>query len=969
MERQAVSPEPIKPTLDNLAYVVNNYPIIDNHAHNLLLPSHIDTVPFESITSEAQGRALRDTYKSLPHLRAVRQLRQLYKCADDATWEEVQEQRLEWLRTDPEALYERCFSGMHALLIDDGLAGADKVYDYTWHDRCTKAPSKRIVRIETVAEQLMQKLLEDATEEDLDDAKYLTDTWLAFTEDFEEEIKDAIRDGDVAGFKTVICYRTGLDVEADYVRAAKEVGVPFERYVARCIRKRKYRIERKPLNDYLVLRTLEILSDELPQPDGFSKPLQLHTGLGDNDINLRESNPAYLQPLIENYSHVPFVLLHSAYPYTRQGGYLATVYKHVYLDLGEVFPMVSRGGQKAILRQSLELVPGSKLLYSTDGHWFPETFWLANIQFREVWLDLLTEYVNEGELTPHQGINLTKDLLFNNSNLLYKLNYQADFKEMEEPPKALAWRPQSNSPAVPTPLPIRPKFLDEEQQIESPIFPPPPKAPQIYETKLFEDFMKTNPNIKFFYIQWLDYMATTRARVIPVKEFERLIRAGDRIGISKGNMGTLQDDTLTSLANPVGQIYVEPDLRSLRPTHPRDPLPAATVLSYWRDEEGHPLPSCPRTNLEVVLNDLQFNHGISLRCGFEIEVTFLKSDKSNTGNPAPLTTNHAWGSHTPQDWLCLSILAEITDSLSDIGIEVQQFHSESGPGQYEFVLAPQPALRAVDALIQARQVVSQIAALHDLRATLHPKPLGDTGAGTAAHVHISLDDAHKDKEHAFFVEGVLSHLPALCAFTMPETDSYARVKDDIWTGGTWVAWGTQNRETPLRKVEAGRWEVRCLDGFANMYFALGAIMTAGILGLRSARGGVSSPPPAVIPPPTIASPPPAGYPLPPPSARSASPPPRIATPDFPSTPLSLLPQDVRVNPSQLSQEERLQYGITQALPRSLESALSALETDMELREALPRGLVEDYLVMKGAEMEMLGKMEDGERRAWLVDRY
>jgi hypothetical protein len=53
-----------------------------------------------------------------------------------------------------------------------------------------------------------------------------------------------------------------------------------------------------------------------------------------------------------------------------------------------VFPMVSRDGQTAILRQALELVPGSKLLYSSNGHWFPETYWLANTQFREVWLDV-----------------------------------------------------------------------------------------------------------------------------------------------------------------------------------------------------------------------------------------------------------------------------------------------------------------------------------------------------------------------------------------------------------------------------------------------------------------------------------------------------------------------------------------------------------------------------------------------------
>jgi hypothetical protein len=234
----------------------------------------------------------------------------------------------------------------------------------------------------------MENIVSDATEKDLKHASFLPDTWVQFTDDFEREIQEAIQDNDIAGFKTVICYRTGLDVEPDYQQAAKDVGLPFERYVEKAIRKRKYRIERKALNDYLVLRTLEILSERLPDPDGFSKPLQFHTGLGDNDINLREANPAFLQPLIEGYSRVPFVLLHSAYPYTREAGYLATVYKHVYLDVGEVFPMVSRDGQKEILRQSLELVPGSKLLYSTDGHWFPETFWLANKQFREVWLEV-----------------------------------------------------------------------------------------------------------------------------------------------------------------------------------------------------------------------------------------------------------------------------------------------------------------------------------------------------------------------------------------------------------------------------------------------------------------------------------------------------------------------------------------------------------------------------------------------------
>lgn len=379
---------PPKPTIDNLRHVVNNFPIIDNHAHNIIQPALANTIPFESVTSEAQGRALRDTFKSLPHLRAARQLRQLYECPSDADWEELLEQRMEWLRSNPERLNQHCFQGVHALLIDDGLASPEKVLPYHWHDRYTKAPSKRVVRIETVAERLMESILNGVSSDELDDASFYTNTWVTLTEEFEREIQEAIQDPQVAGFKTVICYRTGLDMEPDYERAARGVGLPFERYVERCVRKKKYRIERKDLNDYLVLRTLEILSENVPYLDAISKPLQLHTGLGDNDIELLKSNPAHLQPVIENYTNVPFVLLHSAYPYTREAGYLATVYKNVYLDVGEVFPMVSRDGQKAILRQSLEITPGSKLLYSSDGHYFPETYWLANLQFREVWLDV-----------------------------------------------------------------------------------------------------------------------------------------------------------------------------------------------------------------------------------------------------------------------------------------------------------------------------------------------------------------------------------------------------------------------------------------------------------------------------------------------------------------------------------------------------------------------------------------------------
>lgn len=67
-----------------------------------------------------------------------------------------------------------------------------------------------------------------------------------------------------------------------------------------------------------------------------SRVVQFHTGLGDNDITLTLSSPAHLQPIIKAHPEANIVLLHSSYPYTREAGYLAGVYRNVYLDFGEV---------------------------------------------------------------------------------------------------------------------------------------------------------------------------------------------------------------------------------------------------------------------------------------------------------------------------------------------------------------------------------------------------------------------------------------------------------------------------------------------------------------------------------------------------------------------------------------------------------------------------------------------------------
>jgi predicted TIM-barrel fold metal-dependent hydrolase len=131
------------------------------------------------------------------------------------------------------------------------------------------------------------------------------------------------------------------------------------------------------MNSYLVHKTASIIQST---PSRHKKPLQFHTGLGDNDITLTTSSPSHLQEFIRLYPTVPIVLLHASYPWTKEAGYLASVYENVYADIGEVFPFLSKQGQVNVVKEILELCPSEKVLWSTDGHWFPETYLLAVIQ-------------------------------------------------------------------------------------------------------------------------------------------------------------------------------------------------------------------------------------------------------------------------------------------------------------------------------------------------------------------------------------------------------------------------------------------------------------------------------------------------------------------------------------------------------------------------------------------------------------
>lgn len=956
-------------TEEDLRQIIRTYPVIDNHAHNILTEDNAygsADHPFESITSEATGHALLDhVHTSLPHLRGMKQLGELYQCR--GTTQDVKACRYEWIRRDYTSLVKKCLEGTHSILMDDGLS-AQVVYPYKWHRQLVPSVY-RIVRIEAVASELLEQLaiaagfLKVGLDADWDIAQ--TESFLVrFNTVFRNQIRTLANDPDVRGFKSVVCYRSGLDITLDSrknFRPHKSLtGSPllttFHEFMQGAVRDHNYRIQLKEFNDYLVVAVCDVL-DKLVDTDGENLPIQFHTGLGDNDINLVKANPAYMQPLIEAFPQVDFVILHSSYPYTREAGYLASTYSNAWLDIGEVFPMLSREGEERMLREALELAPTSKILWSTDGHFYPETYWLANKQFRETLEKVLTDYVAQGDIGVPHAIHIAVDIMFWNSNNLYKLDEDRKYPELM---RALGQvndgsvRTIDNGSSKPGSY-ISYASTAVENSSQSLGRPGPSSQPEtsisngsntvsitrssgsalddpslpssVDLVAAFDAFVEANPSIKYIWLQMCDYTGTVRLRMVPTAQFRKQLESGKLCNSTSALSRILQDDQPATGMDTTGQFLLLPDLSSLS-LNKGISSPSATVQTWWM-QDTLDIPArqhwdrCPRWTLQRQVTTLKAEFDIEVLVGFELEVVFTRPVFAENGRDIadfePLHTLHSWSNLTYSDLDTLPMVEEIVEALASVDIHVSLFHAESATGQWEFPLPCSTPVKAVDVLNNAKDVVRHIAKSHGLKATMFPRPYAMT-AGTAQHAHFSLNGPGVVERYAdSFLAGVLEHLPAIAAFSLPTEESYGRVAPGVWAGGEYVAWGYQNKEVPLRGIAPGHWEFKPIDGMGNAYLSMAALLAAGLAGVRQE--------------------------------------------------LVLGHRDCYANPSALTDEERAGLGITTKLPTGIAASLSSLKNNAVLKAALGEGLVNDYLAVRESEAAKLGAMEEKARRVWLMSRY
>lgn len=373
---------------------LSDAPIIDHHAHALIKAQPQTVDQFQLYFTESPDPLIKAKFvpDTIMWMWGIRELASYFGC--DPTPEAVVAARNAipvmqlgnqmWKDTNSAALF-----------IDYGF-GAAINYSVSDLREMIDQPIEMLLRLETFAQEL---ILQYPTFAQMEEA-YIGGV-------------EAARAGGHIGLKSIIAYRTGLDVQLVTRDEAMRAYGPVK---DKADREGKLRLADKTLCDYLLVKALEVAERQ-------ELPIQFHTGLGDTDVDMLKANPQNLRVLLQSgrFTHVPFVLLHSAYPYTRDLGYLTAMYPNVYMDVSLAIPFITTEIPR-MFHEIFGLTPLTKVLYSSDAFSIPEIFWLANRWGRKALEQVLGEIVDVGALTEQQALKAGRDILGDNARRVY--NYQ-----------------------------------------------------------------------------------------------------------------------------------------------------------------------------------------------------------------------------------------------------------------------------------------------------------------------------------------------------------------------------------------------------------------------------------------------------------------------------------------------------------------------------------------------------------------
>ena len=343
------------------------------------------------------------------------------------------------------------------------------------------------------------------------------------------------------------------------------------------------------------------------------------------------------------------------------------------------------------------------------------------------------------------------------------------------------------------------------------------------------------------------------------------------------------------------------DPNALRPGWEKNTQVALADLEL----HGKPAALCGRGALRRAIQAWR-DEGLDPMVGIEGEAYIFQRDEN--GDWVPYDTPGAFVYGTGPFTDPAGLIDEIWETAYRCGIPIESINAEYDSPQFELTLQYTDALQACDDFFLFRTMAREVLYKRGYLLSFMPKPIPDL-SGTGLHVNLSF--LNKDGKNAVdggtaegklsdlvsgCIAGLVKHHESMGALLAPTVNSYARLKPASLCG-YWANWGFDHRGVAVRvsaeEGSAARIEHRVADCAASPYVITATVLQAAMLGYKDA------------------------YELP-----------QAETGDGLET-----------------------VSTDRHIPDSLGEALDTLEKDQALVDAIGRGIVENFIAVKRAEIE------------------
>ena len=344
--------------------------------------------------------------------------------------------------------------------------------------------------------------------------------------------------------------------------------------------------------------------------------------------------------------------------------------------------------------------------------------------------------------------------------------------------------------------------------------------------------------IEYFLISFVDLFGVLRSKLVPTRAIGQMQKDG------AGFAGFAAWLDLTP---------AHPDMFAI-------PDPASLIQLPWKPQVawlagdlfmgGDWVAASPRVALKQQIAKAA-KKGYYMKTGVECEYFLVSPDGLSLSDPSDTQEKPCYDQSALMRRF--DVISEICDCMIQLGWNPYQNDHEDANGQFEMNWDFDDALITADRHVFFKYMVKAIAEKHGLRATFMPKPFIDlTGNGCHAHVsvwdkagkknlfHNARDQMGLSKLAYQFLGGVLHNADALTAVFNPTVNSYKRIEAQVTlSGATWspnaITYGGNNRTHMVRVPDAGRFELRLMDGAVNPYLLQAGVLASGLDGVASKR--------------------------------------------------------------------------------------------------------------------------------------